>query len=43
MLAMVLQLKFVLVVVRLRSPQAQSIKVLSHHEEVRYFCRLIAE
>jgi hypothetical protein len=43
MLAMVLQLNFVLVVVRLRSPRDQSIDVLSHHEEVGYFCWLIAE
>jgi hypothetical protein len=43
MLVTALQLKVVLVVVRLRSPRAQSIKVLSHHEEVEYFCWLIAE
>jgi hypothetical protein len=38
MLAMVLQLKVVLVVVRLRSPRARSIEVLSNHEEVGYSC-----
>jgi hypothetical protein len=43
MLAMMLQLNFVLVVVRLRSPRDQCIDVLSHHEEVGYFCWLIAE
>jgi hypothetical protein len=42
MLAMALQLKVVLAVVRLRIPQAQSIEVLSHHEEVEYFCWLVA-
>jgi hypothetical protein len=36
MLTLALQLKVVLVVVRLCSPRAQSIEVLSHHEEVRY-------
>jgi hypothetical protein len=36
MLTMALQLKVVLVVVRLCSPRAQSIEVLSHLEEVRY-------
>jgi hypothetical protein len=35
MVAMVLQLKVVLVVVRLHSPRAQSIMVLSQREEVR--------
>jgi hypothetical protein len=34
MLMMALQLKVVLVVVRLRSPRAQSIKVLSHRKEL---------
>jgi hypothetical protein len=34
-----LQLKVVLPVVRLRSPQAQSIEVLSQHEEVRLACQ----
>jgi hypothetical protein len=43
MLVTALQLKVVLVVIRLRSPRAQSIKVLSHHEEVEYFCWLIAK
>jgi hypothetical protein len=43
MLAMGLQLMVVLVVVRLRSPQAQSIEVLSHREEVRYSYWLIAK
>jgi hypothetical protein len=43
MLAMALQLKVVLVVVRLRSPRAQSIRVLSHCEEVGYLCWLVAE
>jgi uncharacterized protein YpmS len=38
MLAMVLELKVVLVVVRLCSPQDQSIEVLSHREEVGYLC-----
>jgi hypothetical protein len=33
---MALQLKVVLIVVRLCSPRAQSIEVLSHLEEVRY-------
>jgi hypothetical protein len=37
-----LQLKVVLIVVRLRSPRAQSIEVLLHHEEVGYFCLLVA-
>jgi hypothetical protein len=43
MLATVLHLKIVLAVVRSRSPRTQSIKVLSHREEVRYSCWLIAE
>jgi hypothetical protein len=43
MLAMGLQLMVVLVVVRLRSPQAQSIEVLSHREEVGYSYWLIAK
>jgi hypothetical protein len=43
MLAMALQLKVVLAVVRLCSPQDQSIEVLSHHEEVGYSCQLVAE
>jgi hypothetical protein len=43
MLATMLQLKVVLVVVRLRSPQAQSIEVLSHREEVGYSCWLVAK
>jgi hypothetical protein len=38
MLAMTLQLKVVLAVVRLRSPRDQSIDVLSHREEVGYSC-----
>jgi hypothetical protein len=42
MLVMALQLKVVLVVVRLRSPRAQNIEVLLHHVEVGYFCWLIA-
>jgi hypothetical protein len=33
MLAMVLQLKVVLAVARLRSPRAESIEVLLHHEK----------
>jgi hypothetical protein len=41
-MVMVLQLKVVLDVVRLCSPRAQSIEVLSHREEVGYSCRLIA-
>jgi hypothetical protein len=36
MLTMVLQLKVVLAVVRLRSPGARRIVVLSHREEVGY-------
>jgi hypothetical protein len=36
MLAMAVQLKVVLDVVRLRSPQDRSIEVLSNREEVRY-------
>jgi hypothetical protein len=43
MLAMALQLKVVLTVVRLRSPQDRSIEVLSYVEEVRYSCWLVAE
>jgi hypothetical protein len=43
MLAMALQLKVVLAMVRLRSPGDQIIKVLSHHEEVEYSCWLVAE
>jgi hypothetical protein len=43
MLATMLQLKVVLVVVRLRSPRAQSIEVLSHREEVGYSCWLVAK
>jgi hypothetical protein len=43
MLAMALQLKDVLAVVRLCSPRAQSIEVLSCHEEVKYSCWLIDE
>jgi hypothetical protein len=42
MLAMAVQLEIVLVVVRLRSPRAQSIEVLSHREEVGYSCWIIA-
>jgi hypothetical protein len=38
-----LQLKVVLVVVRLCSPRAQSIEVLSHREEVGYSYWLIVE
>jgi hypothetical protein len=38
MLMMALQLKVILVVVRLRSPRDQSIEVLSHREEVGYSC-----
>jgi hypothetical protein len=36
---MALQLKVVLVVVRLHSPQAQSIEVLSQCEEIRLACQ----
>jgi hypothetical protein len=43
MLVMALQLKVVLVVVRLRSPRAWSIEVLSQLEEVGYSCCLVAE
>jgi hypothetical protein len=43
MLAMVLQLNIVLVVVCLHSSRAESIDVLSHHEEVGYLCWLVAE
>jgi hypothetical protein len=43
MLMMALQLKVVLAVVRLRSPRAQSIEVLSYREEVRYSCWLVAD
>jgi uncharacterized protein YpmS len=39
MLVTVLQFKVVLVVVRLCSPRAQSIEVLSHREEVGYSLR----
>jgi hypothetical protein len=39
MLVTALQLKVVLPVVRLCSPQAQSIEVLSQHEEVRLACQ----
>jgi hypothetical protein len=42
-LAMALQLKVVLAVVRLHCPRAQSIEVLSHHEQVRYSCWLVVE
>jgi hypothetical protein len=42
MLVMALQLKVVLAVVRLCSPRAQSIEMLSHHEEVGYSCWLVA-
>jgi hypothetical protein len=38
MLTMALQLKVVLIVVRLRSPRDQSIEVLSHREEVGHLC-----
>jgi hypothetical protein len=38
MLAMALQLKDVLAVVRLLSPQDGSIEVVSHREEVGYSC-----
>jgi hypothetical protein len=38
MLVMPLQLKVVLVVIRLLSPRDQSIEVLSHREEVEYSC-----
>jgi hypothetical protein len=40
---MALQLKVVLVVVRLRSPRAESIEVLSYREEIGYSCWLIVE
>jgi hypothetical protein len=40
---MALQLKVALALVRLCSPRAQSIEVMSHHEEVEYSCWLIAE
>jgi hypothetical protein len=43
MLVMAPQLKVVLAVVRLRSPRAWSIEVLSQCEEVGYLCWLIAE
>jgi hypothetical protein len=43
MLALALQLKDVLAVLRLCNPQAHSIKVLSYREEVRYSCWLVAE
>jgi hypothetical protein len=43
MLAVMLQLKVVLAIVRLRSPRAQSIEILLHREEVGYLCWLIAE
>jgi hypothetical protein len=43
MLLTVLQLKVVLDVVRLYSLQDQIIEVLSHHEEIEYFCWLVAE
>jgi hypothetical protein len=43
MLAMSLQLKVVLAIVRLHSPRDRSIEVLSHCEEVRYSCWLVAE
>jgi hypothetical protein len=43
MLSMMLQLKVVLVVLRLHSPRTRSIEVLSQREEVRYSCWLIAE
>jgi hypothetical protein len=38
MLVMALQLKLVLAVVRLHSPQDRSIEVLLHGEEVGYLC-----
>jgi hypothetical protein len=38
MLALVLQLKVVLAVVRLCNPRDESIMVLSHREEVGYSC-----
>jgi hypothetical protein len=43
MLAMALQLKVVLVVVRLPPPPNRIIEVLSHHEEVEYSCSLVAK
>jgi hypothetical protein len=43
MLAVAPQLKVALVVVRLRSSQDRSIEMLSHDEEVRYLCWLVAE
>jgi hypothetical protein len=42
MLAIALQLKVVLAVVRLRNPRDQSIEVLLHREEVGYSCCLVA-
>jgi hypothetical protein len=39
MLAIALQLNVVLVVIRLRSPRARSIEVLSQCEEVRLACQ----
>jgi hypothetical protein len=39
MMTMALQLKVVLAVVRLRSPRAHSIEVLSQCEEVRLICQ----
>jgi hypothetical protein len=43
LLLLALQLKVVLVVIRLHSPRAQSVKLWSHREEIRYSCWLIAE
>jgi hypothetical protein len=43
MLTMALQLKVLQVVLRLRSPRAWRIEVLSQWEVVRYSCWLIAE
>jgi hypothetical protein len=42
-MVMSLQVKVVLVVVRLHNPRAQSIAVLLHREEVRYSFELVAE
>jgi hypothetical protein len=43
MLATVLQLKILLVMVRLCSSRAQSIEVLSHYGEIEYSCWILAE
>jgi hypothetical protein len=43
LLLLALQLKVVLVVISSHSPRAQSVKLWSHREEIRYSCWLIAE